>query len=267
MRLICTAAFMAFALPVSASEVFDTLAKTLRLNEVAEILQEEGARFGEQLNTDFLNGEAGAFFEDRVGEIYNADRISGILHKSMSEALTQAHAVEVNTFFGSALGQKIISLENSARRAFADPTIEDYATSTYRETDAEDPRLLQVAEYIEVNDLIERNIEGTLRSDYKFFAGLADGQGVAPNENALLADLWAQREETRQQTENWLFGFLLMAYQPLSDAEMDENIAFSRSEAGQSLNRALFAGFDQLYEQISYEMGHAVGFALMASDL
>ena len=64
-----------------------------------------------------------------------------------------------------------------------------------------------------------------------------------------------------------LFGFLLMAYRPLSDVEMADYNAFSRTGAGQALNAALFEGFEVMYRDISHALGLAAAQAMSFSEL
>jgi hypothetical protein len=87
------------------------------------------------------------------------------------------------------------------------------------------------------------------------------------NDDEMIAEVWAQEEEIRSDTDEWLMGYLLMAYQPLSDEELSAYIAFSRTDAGQALNRGLFDGFNAMYTDISYALGRAVALELAASEL
>jgi hypothetical protein len=132
---------------------------------------------------------------------------------------------------------------------------------------AGDARMAQVDVFIAVNDLVERNVAGALGSNYQFFRGLADGGAYAMTEDQILADVWTQEQDIREDTTEWLYGFLNMAYRPLGDDDLEAYIAFSESEAGRALNAALFAGFDVLYRDISYALGLAVSRAMSGSDL
>lgn len=260
-------AALGLAVPAAADEAVKQLTRALRLTEVVSILRDEGLAYGRTLDSDMLDGDGGAYFAARVSDIYDPDRMHRIMSETMAEAMGRADIVEATVFFDSPLGQTIIALENSARRAFSDPAIEDLARNRAAASDLDQPRARMIAEYIEVNDLIERNVDGALSADYAFYRGLAAGNGTRQDDRMILSDLWEQRDQTRAETTEWLFGFLTMAYQPLSDAELRDNIEFSLSEAGTALNRALFDGFDRLYDTISFELGQAVAFELTASDL
>ena len=83
----------------------------------------------------------------------------------------------------------------------------------------------------------------------------------------ILADVWGQEEEIRTDTREWVFAFSLMAYQPLSDAELRAYVDLSATQAGRALNQALFDGFDRMYADIAYGLGLAAAQALEGEDL
>ncbi|MEX0318294.1 MAG: DUF2059 domain-containing protein [Ruegeria sp.] len=267
LALLTLAAMCVWALPVAADETLDRLAQALRLDEVVEILRDEGLKYGRELDDQMLGGEGGQPFDQQIQRIYVADEMQAGLRKALADGMTAEQRAQAATFFEGDLGQTIISLENSARRAFATPAIEEAARTYYEEIDQQDARFRLVEEYISVNDLVAQNVKGALSADFNFYRGMAEGHGAQRDDGVMLSDLLDQQDETRAETTAWLYGFLLMAYQPLSEAEMRENIAFSRTGAGQALNAALFEGFDAMYDSISYELGLAVALALTATDL
>ncbi|MEX0348664.1 MAG: DUF2059 domain-containing protein [Paracoccaceae bacterium] len=253
--------------PATAEESLDELVHAMRLDEVVTILVDEGRNYAASLNTDMLDGDAGSYFFDRVEEIYAPEQMVQTMRDTIRAELNPGQITEAAVFFSSDLGQTIISLENSARRALSDPAVEEMAEETAKTMDRDSDRYQLIEEYIQVNDLVARNVEGTLSSDFNFFQGMASVQGRGADDRALLAELFSQREEMERDTREWLHGFLVLAYQPLTDAQMRENIAFSATETGQALNQALFLGFDQVYDRISFDLGEAVGLAMQSSDL
>ncbi|MFA8443212.1 hypothetical protein [Yoonia sp.] len=163
-----------------------------------------------------------------------------------------------------------MGLELSARRAYLDEAVEmaskeNAAIAMMDET----PRFLMVQEFVDVNDLIEANVVGSLNSSYAFYTGLIDG-GAMPagvTGETALQDVWAQEPEVRKDTTEWVYSFLLMAYQPLSDAEMEAYIEFSRTDAGQDMTDALFAAFDGMFEDISRGLGLASARFMISQEL
>ena len=87
------------------------------------------------------------------------------------------------------------------------------------------------------------------------------------SEADILDQVYRQVEETRDSTEAWLRAYLTMAYQPLSNEELSDYIAFSERPEGQRLNRALFTGFGEMYDMQYRELGRAVARQLSSQDL
>ncbi|SDC09256.1 DUF2059 domain-containing protein [Ruegeria marina] len=268
MRLIAaTVLTVVLALPVRASEAIDRLADAMRLEEVVTILREEGLRYGETLDAEMLEGSGGQVFAAQVKTIYDTARMTRALRGALAERLNEEELVAAISFFGSDLGQTILKLENAARRAFAEPEIEEMAFEAARDMDKKQPMYRMIDEYIRINELVPRNVRGAISSDYYFYLGLADGQGTPRDDEAVLSELIENRGETEAETRKWVYGFLLFAYSPLSGAQMQGNLDFAASDAGRAINEALFEGFDDLYDGISYDLGRAVGVALGATDL
>ncbi|WP_164659028.1 DUF2059 domain-containing protein [Tropicibacter sp. Alg240-R139] len=264
---LTVAALVVLALPVWSEEDLDRLARAMKLDEVAEILRAEGLRYGASIDQDMLAGQGGDHFAQVISEIYQEERIVSAIRSGLDTHLNEDTLRDSVVFFGSDLGQTIISLENSARLAFADPTIEDAARERYEGTSPDDRFLQQLETYIAVNNLIEQNVDGALTADFNFYLGLAKGNGAPRDDQGMMATILEGRDDIRADTQVWLYGFLMMAYSPLSERQMDDNIAFSRTKAGIALNTALFEGFDDLYNRISFDLGLAVAQALQATDL
>lgn len=265
--LAVAATVMVLVAPAWADTDLERLSRAMKLEEVAEILRAEGLRYGASIDRDMLAGQGGAHFETVISGIYTEERIYRAVRTGLGAHMSPEQLRASVMFFESDLGQKVIGLENSARRAFSDPEIEEAAAQRYAETNSDDRFLQQLTAYIEVNDLIEQNVDGALTADYSFFLGMSEGQGEGRDDEGMLATILEGRDDIRADTSDWLFGFLMLAYSPLSEAEMDENITFSQSDAGVALNAALFQGFDALYNGISYDLGVAVARAMQATDL
>ena len=251
-----------------ANPRLEDLSEVLRVKEVVAIMRDEGLRYGDSLNIDMLGGNGGQYFTDNVRRIYDADKMAGFLQAALDEGLNDHHIEAVLTFFDTDLGQQLLDLENAARVAISDPAVEEIARATYTDLSASgDQRLDRVAGFVAANDLIEQNVASALNSNYFFFRGFVDAGGDEMTESAILEEVWSQETELREDTKSWMYGFLLMAYRPVSDADLKKYVAFSRSAAGQALNTALFAGFDDMYQSISYALGQATAQGLDASDI
>lgn len=269
MRLIATFAsvILLWAAPVSASEYVERLATAMQLDQVVEIFREEGLTQGRELDEMLLSGSGGTFFHAQVDDTFDPIWMRSKITDALGARMNDKQLEQAAIFFESDLGKTIVALENSARRAFSDETVEEMAQSSYEDMDRQSEFFRLIEEYIEINDLIERNVQGSFSSDYRFFRGIMDGQGIVGDDGEMLAELLAQKDETETVTRNWLYSFLLLAYRPLNEAQMRENIAFSRTDAGRALNDALFIGLDEMFNETSYQLGMAVGRVVGASEL
>ena len=259
--------FLVFSGPVQAGDVED-LTQTLRIDEVIEVLRDECLLFGADLERDMLDNNGGPVWRSQLAAIYDTDRMTTAIRAALEAGLSEQQIARSRTFFATELGQRILSLETSARQAMADPEVEQIARDMYLElAQADDDRLATITRFIEVNDLVEYNVVGALNASYYFMRGLVDGGTSEMSEAEIIAEVWSQEQETRTDTQEWLYGFLLLAYRPLSDSELASYISYSETQAGQALNTALFAGFDRMYLDISHALGVLVAQSSVTKDL
>ncbi len=248
------------------------LLDTLRMRETFAVMIEEGQSYGSSIEEQMFPGQGGYRWSARVAAIYDADALLTAFDLAFAEALaadTEAVAT-ATTFFGTELGQEILKLEIAGRRALLDEAVEDAAQVEAERMQSErSPRLGLVRDLVEAGDLIEMNVAGALSANLAFLQGMAavSGQGVTVDQEQLMIEVWGQEESVRDETKKWLYPYLLLAYQPLSDSDLEAYIAFSESDAGQKMNAALFFAFDKVFRQVSFELGRAAALQLEGSDI
>lgn len=265
--LVLVSSFL-LVLPVRAADEVERLGRALFFEDVAEILREEGLDYGRSLDEDMLGGYGGAHFARQIADIYDAGRMLEVLYQKLAASMTAQEIEESLAFLETPMGERIMRLEVTARQAMSDEAVTQIAKESFAAAEAKgEPRLEMIARFIEINDLIDHNVAGALSSNYRFLAGLTDGGGARPGEGQTTDDVWAQEPEIRRDTTEWMNGFLFMAYGPLEDAELQAYLDFCETPAGQSLNEALFMGFDAVYDRIYYEIGQTVARAMQARDL
>ncbi|MCY4335697.1 MAG: hypothetical protein OXC60_13650 [Litoreibacter sp.] len=121
-------------------------------------------------------------------------------------------------------------------------------------------------EFIDINGFVDNNLAGALNSNLAFYRGLASNPEFRTmDESTMFEQVYQQAEQIRKDMVDWTMNFSVLAYSVLSLEEMQDYIDSSASEAGQVLNSALFAGFDQVFEYHSYELGRAMA-EFMAGD-
>src|SRR5690606_34371604 len=126
-----------------------------------------------------------------------------------------------------------------------------------------------VLDFIAAADLLEPNIAGGLNANLAFYRALVRGGGFPyeVSEQDMLADVRAQEPEVRAEMESWLGAYLFMAYDALSDAELQAYRDFVASEAGRRVTAALFAGFDIVFQRVSEDLGAATARRLSGQEL
>lgn len=261
------------ALPEAAraASVAD-LARVLRFDQLFAILHEEGIAHGRDLESELFPGAGGARWQAIVAAIHDHARMEqAALSALQAELRDRPEAVErMVAFFEGEPGATIIGLEIAAREAFLDDTVKDAAELAHADMVArKDPRLALIDALVEANELIEMNVAGALNGNLAFYRGMADGGALpdSPPESEMMADLWAQEAQIRADTEAWLLPYLTLAYRPLGDADLEAYIAFSRTDEGRLLNRALFSAFDAVFNGLSRDLGLAAAQLLQGEDL
>lgn len=248
------------------------LSNTMMIGTMMEVMHDEGLDYGHTLEAEMFDGRGGAGWQAVVGLIYDPvvmrERFDAAFAAEISDDLSAV--AQMQDFFGSALGQRILTLEIEARRALADEAVEDAAKTAVETMIADaDPRMQVLERFEKTNDLIESNVAGALNSNFAFFQGLAEGGALTVDmtEQEMLATVWSQEEQIREDTRDWLFSYLALAYGPLSEADMAAYQAFSETGAGQRLNAALFQAFDVVFTQIARDLGLAAARQMRGEDI
>lgn len=261
-------AVVCLLLSVAEIRAETALAQVLRLGELSEQLHEEGLGYGAVIDRDMLNGEGGVSWRLQVTGIYAPARIESRIADTLAAQLSTAHKDQITAFFTSPPGQQILTLELDARRLMADETFEQRVIDDLKDRAHEGTPLFEAVErFMSVNSLVDYNVSGALNANFHFMRSFArEGGGPTP-EAEILATVWADAEAIEANVSEWLLAYMTTAYAPLDLHELETYIAFSETEAGQALNKALFAGFDTLYQEISQDLGKAAARALQSHDL
>lgn len=246
----------------------DRLVDLLRFEETIGIMHDEGLRYGGELADGMLPDADRQSWIATVSRIYDEDKMLALISTDFRDELADANLAPLLDYFDSEDGREIVAMELSARQVFLDPEAEEAAIAQYQAERDEDTALIGlVDQVITDSDLVEFNVMGTLNSSLMFYRGLSEGGAYDLSESEILSDVWSQEEATRRNSEEWLGAFLLLAYQPLDTAKLEAYAAFFRTPEGRELNRAIFAAFDGMYEELSYLMGLAVAEHLTSEPL
>lgn len=248
-----------------ARALFDAIG----LPETIAVLRQEGLAYGDQIASDLFPGPPPEEWATLVETIYATERLEAALFESFAAQIEGQDIVAMTAFFTSDPGQTLISLEVSAREARLDEQVERASIESAALAAADqEPRFMRIADYVAEADFVESNVVSALNFNYAFYLGLVEGGALgAISEDEILADVWAQEPDIRSDTREWMYSFLYMAYQPVSDADLETYIAYNVSDEGAALNQALTAAFDPVYSDISRALGRAAADMMTQHDL
>ncbi len=255
---------VAWAQPGAA---LDRLWAALEIPKALDIMRDEGLDMAEEVAVQYLGNTASDLWVRDITAIYEPETMAQVMRDGFSADLDGTEMEPLLDFFTSERGTQIITLEMTARRAFLDPDTEAAARDLIAAGDA-DPELLDLVDrFITVNDLVDYNTSGAMNTNVAFLKGLSQSEVFLMTEQEILDQVWNDAEGNRAETEDWLRAFLYTAYSPLDPEDLRAYIAFSESRPGQRLNRALFAGFGEMYNQQYHALGLAVARQLAGQDL
>lgn len=253
----------------SYADDVDDLIEVLRLDEMIAIMRDEGLEYADELAAEmFLDGSRD-LWRRQVNEIYDANRMHQQVESELRAGLGDGTDLSaLIDFYRSDLGRNIVSLELEARAAMTDSDVEEAALDAFSELDgSDDAGYLAVTDFVQGNDLIGMNVSGTLNSMYQFYSGLADGGVMEVSETELLDQIWSQEPQIAEETHEWIFAYLLLAYGPLDSDQVQTYTALSTTPEGRRLNTSLFAGFNSMYDGVSYALGRAAAEQMGVQEL
>lgn len=274
-RTLIPALALALVLPIialaQAARPSDAILDALHLGDLLSLMRDEAEKSADDLARSMLDGRTGTSWDAEIARINDPERLEETLRGRFDDALPAEHRDPILRFMSSDQAQRIIALELSARQAMIDDEIDAMSRAALAEArDQQAARLDLLDRFIEINDLIEGNVASALQANLAFMEGLAGAvPGARPpgGSGSAIEDVMAQEPQIRAETREWIYAFLLLAYQPLSDNDLQAYIAFSESDAGQAFNEALFSAFDAMFMETSRLTGAAVGRELASEEI
>jgi len=244
----------------------------LNIDAIITIMGEEGREYAVLMDQELFAGQGLAEWQRVVAMIYDEASMRQRFELAFEKAMAQQEgtARQSIAFFAGDIGRRAVALEVAARRSLRDPAVEFAAQEQLMALQTQDSeRYDQLQRFARANELVDSNVSGALNANFAFLRGLAVASGAqnALSEQDMLADVWQQEPDIRAETEAWLYPYLALAYAPLEDAGLAAYVEFSESEAGQGLNHALFAAYDAVFTQISYDLGRAAGRQMLMQDI
>lgn len=239
--------------------------------DVLSIMSVENLRGANEVEEQLFPGMGGAGWHSVAAELNSPDRLIYLFEQAFDEtALSTEDIATTQAFIDSESGTRLIEGELAARRNF----LEEGAVAAARDAlvaaaTAHDPRLLLLERLSDATGLIDRNVDSALSLRFALFRGLIAG-GAFDNEvsdGIMLSEVYSSESELRYAAAEWLFAFQLEAYSNATDEDLEAYIAFKEHPAGRALNAALFAAFDDMLIDLSYDLGYAAADFMGGEDI
>ncbi|MDF3605303.1 DUF2059 domain-containing protein [Paracoccus sp. DMF-8] len=203
--------------------------------------------------------------------IYAPERLSRLMSAALSAELAAQDPQVIDMalrFYDSPPGRRLVGLELSARRVLLDPDqmqVADEMLSQAQERG--DPRLDQIERLIAATDVVETGVvsglNGSIQSTRGFYAAI----GERPDPQELTVDATLIEDRLRPEISQWVRRMLLLAYQPLDDAEIEALIVFVATPEARILSACLNRAFDAVFMRLSFEVGIISGAALSGEGI
>ncbi|WP_410219401.1 hypothetical protein [Paracoccus sp. (in: a-proteobacteria)] len=270
---LTTAPWVQAQATVEPDEPVQRLWQVLDMQTMMPILRQEAVNEAARLQAEGLIQGNGRSWPEVVAQIHHDARLEALFRDGASAALARVDGqllAEGLEFYETELGRRMVGLETSARRALLQEEVEASATEDFARARADgNPRAEQILRLIDGADLVAPNVASGLNASVAFSRGFAEGGGfdMPLTEQQMMAEAWAQQEQIEADATNWLQGFLMLAYSPLTDTEMEDYIAFATSPAGKILAQILYGAFDRVFARTSYDMGLAAALRLQGRRL
>ena len=254
----------------------DDLSRAYLLPELFGIMAAEGRSSVLVEGAIPLQGRALADFERDVSRIYDAERMHAAFVATLTADMEATPDVvqDALEFARTDLGKRVLRLEISARDALLDDEVDQIARMALQNARAAQQgapaadRLDMIRARVDANDLVELNVSLGLNTSYAYYQSMMSENAVnGLDSEQLLFLVWAQEPEIRIDVEDWIESYFMMAYQPLSDEDLQALIDYVSTPLAQAFNRAMFRAFEVVFGDISVAVGRALGRRLNVEDL
>lgn len=258
-RVILLFILLPMQLMASESQLRE-IVSLMRFDELIEVVRLEGLADSEQLPEQMMLGQGGSAWQEQLTHIYNSQSMRDTVTEAFSEKLGQEDLGGILRFISSDAWQEAIDLEVAGRIALLDPDVEEAAFEAYYRIEAENTRRLQdLRELVEVANLVDDNVAGVMNGIYRFNLGLqAGGINMGYTDDEMLSQIWAEERTIRGEVSDWMYSFLLLAYDPMETGSLRKQIEFFKTSDGKCLNRAIFESFEVVLDDIAFQMGFSV---------
>lgn len=195
-------------------------------------------------------------------QIFPSDDMFQDITGEIDGSLEAEEIDEMVQFFETGLGKKVTDMEVAAQTGEASLRLEVEGAQILAEMIENDvDRLERYTSMVEALGVVESQVATAMNINFAIMSGMA-ASGKLPyemSEEEILGNIASQQDLMRADIQNSVYVTFAFTYQGLSDAELDEYIAFLTSDNG----RALYGSINRATETVLNVRAHAFGARLM----
>lgn len=193
---------------------------------------------------------------------YAPTRLATDITAELPGQLKAAPAQDALKWLESDLGRKITALEDAASKQASDPSVMEQAQETYQRLS---PRRAERYErLVKASEVAESSTQLLINTSIGTAYGVASttGSTTPPDIDAIRREIERNREEMTDTLRGQFSVLFSSAYQTLSEAELDQYIAFMESPSGRAYNKAMAAAIDKAMVKAAKDAGRQIGDAV-----
>lgn len=235
--------------------------------QVAQLDDLSVAGLNEQYQAGRMPPQVYEYLVPILKDAYQADRIKRHLLARFQKSLDPACIEAVLSWLRSPLGRKITKLEEAASTPEGVRQMTMYAAMLQSDPPPQERlRLVErLDEAIKATDLMLDMATITVNETMNGVVA-AMPQQVDMDPVTLSRHLKTHREEMRKQFQKAATTTFLYAYQPLSDKELEEYIAFAESEHGKRYHKVVHEEFKEIQLDAAYHVAKGMN-SLLPSQM
>lgn len=199
---------------------------------------------------------------DAAAQVFNADRMMADIAADLSTNLAEDDIAMLMGFYSAGLGARVTELEEIAQNPANSARSDTEGRAILAKLIAdENPRLDAYQRMSDALGAIDSGAATAMNLSFALLNGIASS-GKLPyqlTEDQILAIVMGQQDQIRSTIQQELFVSFAYTYRNLSDAELEEYIAFLTSDVG----RGLYLKLNSATETVLQDRAHAFGVRFM----
>ncbi|WP_152205499.1 DUF2059 domain-containing protein [Marinobacter changyiensis] len=238
--LLLPALFMLSSHRVVASELAESVIRSSALGEVIEqypAMLTEGISQGLS-QTGNLDPMLKGAITGMVGQAFSSTKIRGQVVADLDDGLSETTLQTVLDWYQSPLGEQVSSLEASAAKPAAWKAIERRGPELIKKFQGTEREQL-FTRFDRASRATESAVDTAIAVQTAFGTAMAAFNGQTADFDSIRAQVEAQRPMLTGLVEQQVYAAYLHTYESLSDAQLENYVAFMQSQEGDRYNEVV----------------------------